>query len=489
MKEGLLTPRRIRSRWLLLVGMFLATACQEADLTEPEVPAPSVVGVEVRPAERVLSVIGVTDRLGALEVWSDGSRAGGSRVYPDLYRWESEDPNVAAVDQFGVVTSVGEGTTRIRALRGDWVGTSEVIVREVVREAWSFRLNDLPGAITVGEDGTVYAADFGTIHTLAPGGAVLGGIFTGGEVGSAPAIGPDGTLYVGSNGGDAFLMAVGRGGSRHWALDGNASVGASPALGPDGTVYAGSRDGVSSGTLRAVDQSGRTKWDFEGLFALSSPALADDGTVLVGTETGGFYAFNPDGTQRWFFLTGGAIRSSAAIGRDGSIYFTSNDQHLYALTPDGALRWRVPASLNDSGSSPAIGTDGTIFIGGQGLRAFDPSGQLLWMYPGTNPLSGTHGFGSPIVGADGTIYSAGSRSLFAVRPDGTLKWDYPLGWRVYSQPVIGLDGQILTASYDSTLVGTVHAIVELEGSSGGFESAAWPKARGDRANTGRAGGP
>jgi outer membrane protein assembly factor BamB len=287
-------------------------------------------------------------------------------------------------------------------------------------------------------------------------------------------------------------MAVGRSGARHWTIEGTDGVATSPVAGPDATVYAASlnvADGVVSGAFRAVDQTGRTTWEFEGRFAYSSPALADDGTVLVGSEGGGFYAFNPDGTQRWFFLTGGAIRSSPAIGRDGSIYFTSNDQHLYALTSDGALRWRVPISLGDSGSSPAIATDGTIYIGGRGLRAFDPGGQLLWTYPGTNPLAGTELFGPPIVGADGTIYSDGSRSLFAVRPGGTLKWDYPLGGQVYSQPVIGLDGQILTASYDSTLVGTVHAIVELEGSSGGFESAAWPKARGDRANTGRAGGP
>jgi hypothetical protein len=56
---------------------------------------------------------------------------------------------------------------------------------------------------------------------------------------------------------------------------------------------------------------------------------------------------------------------------------------------------------------------------------------------------------------------------------------------VVASPAIGIDGTILAASYDHTL----YAIVERDGSNGGFANAPWPKARGNRGNTGRAGEP
>ena len=93
-------------------------------------------------------------------------------------------------------------------------------------------------------------------------------------------------------------------------------------------------------------------------------------------------------------------------------------------------------------------------------------------------------FHTPIVAGDGTIYAGGGNNLYALAADGTLKWDYPTAAPVIDPPAIGLDGAILAPSWDRSL----HAIVGRGGSSGGFASAPWPKARGNRANTGRAGG-
>jgi outer membrane protein assembly factor BamB len=253
----------------------------------------------------------------------------------------------------------------------------------------------------------------------------------------------------------------------------------------------------------AVNPDGQTRWRFKaGAGFTSDLSLARDGTILVGTSDGRLYAVNPDGTQRWTFQTVGPIGSTPAIGLDGTIYFGSPDQQtysalvhgglLYALTPDGRLKWSVLVTLARGYSDPAIGPDGTIYIGGDGLHAVDPSGRLRWTYLGTNPRSGIPVFGTPIVAGDGTIYVAGGASggVFALAADGTLKWDYPTERTVFGVPAIGLEGTIFTASSDSTnQLGIFYAIVELEGSNGGFASAPWPKERGDRANTGRVVGP
>ncbi len=54
------------------------------------------------------------------------------------------------------------------------------------------------------------------------------------------------------------------------------------------------------------------------------------------------YALNPvDGSLKWKYATGNSIDSSPAIGADGTIYVGSYDNYLYALNPaDGSLKWK-----------------------------------------------------------------------------------------------------------------------------------------------------
>jgi len=104
---------------------------------------------------------------------------------------------------------------------------------------------------------------------------------------------------------------------------------AAPALGADGTVYVGNVDG-----LYAVDgATGGVKpgFPFKCGNVDSAPAIGGDGTIFFGTVDGTFYALNPDGTQRFKVTTGGTISSSPAIGPDGSVYFVSDDGSLYAI--------------------------------------------------------------------------------------------------------------------------------------------------------------
>jgi len=43
---------------------------------------------------------------------------------------------------------------------------------------------------------------------------------------------------------------------------------------------------------------------------------------------------NP-GNEKWKFTTGGMVESSPAIGSDGTIYVGSDDDSLYAINPNG----------------------------------------------------------------------------------------------------------------------------------------------------------
>ena len=64
---------------------------------------------------------------------------------------------------------------------------------------------------------------------------------TGDVVNSSPAIGSDGTVYVGSR--DNSLYAInGRTGDKLWEFATGGGVDSYPAIGSDGRVYVGSRD-------------------------------------------------------------------------------------------------------------------------------------------------------------------------------------------------------------------------------------------------------
>ena len=59
----------------------------------------------------------------------------------------------------------------------------------------------------------------------------------------------------------------------------------------------------------------------------------------MGSEDGKLYAINPKGTLKWSYTAGGAVNSSPAIGADGTVYVGSWDFKLYAINPKGTPEW------------------------------------------------------------------------------------------------------------------------------------------------------
>ena len=98
-------------------------------------------------------------------------------------------------------------------------------------------------------------------------------------------------------------------------------------------------------------------------------------------------------------------------------------------------------------SSASIGPDGTIYIGAgdQKLYAVNPDGSLKWTFSMGGPI-----VSSPAVAGDGTVYlAARDRGLYAIRPDGTQKWRVPLSGSHDGPPTIGPDGTIYHAQCGS----------------------------------------
>lgn len=125
-------------------------------------------------------------------------------------------------------------------------------------------------------------------------------------------------------------------------------------------------DGVSDTsafTYTGQMADGTQKWKFTtALRVESSPVIGSDGTIYVGAQDYKLYALNPDGTQKWVRPIS-RPSASITIGPGGTIYVGSDDKNLYAINPDGTQKWAFPTE-GWVYSSPAIGSDGTIYVGG-----------------------------------------------------------------------------------------------------------------------------
>ena len=124
-----------------------------------------------------------------------------------------------------------------------------------------------------------------------------------------------------------------------WRLSVDNQTDSSPAIGPDGTIYIGSY----SGYLYAVEDNGTLKWKFKaGDWVVSSPAIGSDGTIYVGSDDGYLYAINSNGKLVWKFKTGGWIISSPTISTNGTIYIGSCDGYVYAIKSSSHGRINSP---------------------------------------------------------------------------------------------------------------------------------------------------
>ena len=76
------------------------------------------------------------------------------------------------------------------------------------------------------------------------------------------------------------------------------------------------------------------------------------------------------GAKVWEFETGHLVSSSPAIGSDGTVYVGSYDNKLYAINgKTGVKLWEFETD-NLVLSSPAIGLDGTVYVGSRDKKLY-----------------------------------------------------------------------------------------------------------------------
>jgi outer membrane protein assembly factor BamB len=333
----------------------------------------------------------------------------------------------------------------------------------------------------IGSDGTIYVGSLnGNLYALSSTGTLRWTFTVQGAIHSSPAIGSDGTIYFGSD--DTNLYAINSDGSQKWVFSSaRGPISSSPAIGSDGTLYVGSEDG----NIYAVTSEGgsvSTAWPFTADSAITtSPAIATDGTVYVGSRGGTLYAILSSGALKWDFSNGntiGNIYSSPAIGSDGTIYFGASDAKVYAVTAEGSLKWPPFEASGSIISSPAIRDDGSIVVGSNAGIFYalnKDDGSEVWAYAANDKEIRS----SPLVASDGTIYFGSyDEKLHAINGTGSTKWERILEGMISASPTMGFGGDI----YIGTETGNFYAV---ETVSVRLASGSWPSFHHDVRHTGR----
>lgn len=250
----------------------------------------------------------------------------------------------------------------------------------------------------------------------------------------SPAVGRDGTVYIGITAGGAGMAAInGRTGATRWERRDGGATQSCPGLMADGTIVESHND------LRLLNAgTGDVVWDIPLPQAngedpvtsggsSSTPVIGDDGTIYFGRadlkQTGQFFAIDPRTRRIRWQLRGGNSYGVPALGRDGTVYVgrgSRSDPALctfYALDgKTGRVRWERQLGAHLF-TAPAIAGDGTVYIGNQdwiGRRdghvyALDGvTGEVRWKVE----VRGTPS--SPSIGADGTLYVGCGTGVVAI---------------------------------------------------------------------------
>ena len=283
------------------------------------------------------------------------------------------------------------------------------------------------------------------------------------------AISSTGALYLGSNDGYVYsLNAVD--GSLNWLTRVNNtdrvpfnspnSMYTTPVIGPDSTIYIGSNEGY----LYALNPNGTLKWSYQAGYPLqSSPIMDGSGSLYFGAGNL-VYAIGDAGFAgypKWLnpFATNANVNSSPAIGSNGYLYFGSDDGYVYAVDSfTGSFKWSynasttLPAGIHPIYTSPSVDGSCNVIIGNgsymNGVLYYldGTTGAMLWTK--TDFITAKVGpFYNTVAIRGDTLYLSTIAYVYAInRLNGVTKWYFYKTNCYYTSVAIDASGTLYFGS-------------------------------------------
>ncbi len=150
---------------------------------------------------------------------------------------------------------------------------------------WSCHLGSSPGTPAVDKDNNIYVYSADKLYAVNPKGQIRYSynLNKAGEAKTYLAM-SGGHIYVAAN--KLYSYSPSRAEAKEYAV----YACSAPVIGADGTIYVGSRN--MSGILSALDKNGEKLWDYSIGGIEGAPALGRDGIIYVGNREGKLYALD-----------------------------------------------------------------------------------------------------------------------------------------------------------------------------------------------------
>ena len=259
-------------------------------------------------------------------------------------------------------------------------------------------------------------------------------------------------------------------------------------------VVAKAGNGVATSNAVHSFTTSRLMWRIKiGSNLKGSPAIGPDGTVYIGSDTGYFYAINPeDGTVKWYVDLKSPIYTSPAIGPDGTVYVATKDGVLYSMPGGGGINWRHQVITEQGGreenaeitAGPTIGPNGAlVYVADSNGDVFsiNTNGHRIWKYSTGSSMGGEPIYGSPSIGTNNKLYVVSENNsdigilyaLSTTAANGTVSWTYTYasapGQGSFSCPAVGNNGDVYFGSFNDNFyvmnsqTGTAIKILKMNG--------------------------
>ncbi|MBC8137307.1 MAG: PQQ-binding-like beta-propeller repeat protein [Fibrella sp.] len=501
------------------VALARASTVVQFTLAEPNKTvgldlATTIVRLAVTPDPVLLSTNGANSVV-LLSATGYDAETGGNMVPVSVVRFEVADQAIATVStdpQTGITSIIGkaEGQTTVKAIDTE-SGEETTVAIEVGRigsRVWPAQTLDGPvraGAV-LSTNGSVFVGGaegrlfgFNTVGSPLPNFPVDinpvpeqistpvfhasdSFVLTVGDFGSVYATNPNtGALLFDVNVNGAYVVANGIRGSRitaTLAIESGSSLIRVPTK--NGTIasFAYTVDGGGN----VVTEAPQFQTVTAAASAVTTPVIGPDNSYYVSSSTllaqsAQFHAFKQDRTRPYPAVDlDGAVATGVALSADGTKAYVATgltageSVKLYGInTETGAILWEriLPTATLVSGA-PAVGPDGTVYIGtwgdvadsgaagGQVFAVDANTGDIVPGWPFRVPFDPTVSLYSDIdssvaVGSDGLVY-AGSLNgkLYAIRPNGIKRWEASVFGEIRTTPVVGPDNTVYIGSDNST---------------------------------------
>ena len=240
---------------------------------------------------------------------------------------------------------------------------------------WSFETeDDADTGPAIADDGAVVFAAGRMVYAVTVYGHVRWRFAARRKVFTSPALGSGGRVFFGSQ--DHRAYGLTDQGVLSWSTDLGGDVDGGPAVGDDGSLFVGTD---ADEVVRLDPETGRVIWRTNvGGFVRGTLSVARSGDVLAGV-----YGPTPrqvrlrgvDGALLGQFAVQGTgalefgVHGGALEDESGALLFGAQDDFLYAVGDGGALLWRFQTGA-DVDAPVTLLSDGSVVVGSDDGRVY-----------------------------------------------------------------------------------------------------------------------